>query len=144
MRPFTGPPPSSAASMLRSSRFPTPPTEGVTLFPFRRMKSKVTITLDGAMLMSSTPEPRLVPDMPLPPYAHVPGRTPHPISDPRGHSFGARHELPDAPDEKHWQQCRAYQYGIDLFNHGYYWEAHEAWEGLWHACGRGGRMGSFL
>ncbi|WP_245895351.1 DUF309 domain-containing protein [Devosia submarina] len=22
-------------------------------------------------------------------------------------------------------------WGTDLFNHGYYWEAHEAWEGLW-------------
>ncbi|MER9586456.1 DUF309 domain-containing protein [Mesorhizobium sp. M0276] len=24
--------------------------------------------------------------------------------------------------------------GIDLFNHGYYLEAHEAWEPLWHAA----------
>ncbi|MER9222262.1 DUF309 domain-containing protein [Mesorhizobium sp. M0644] len=23
---------------------------------------------------------------------------------------------------------------IDLINHGYYWEAHEAWEPLWHAA----------
>ncbi|WP_292396668.1 DUF309 domain-containing protein, partial [Mesorhizobium sp.] len=23
---------------------------------------------------------------------------------------------------------------IDLFNHGYYWEAHEAWEPLWHTA----------
>mgnify|MGYP001399614021 CR=1 FL=1 len=22
-------------------------------------------------------------------------------------------------------------YGVDLFNYGYWWEAHEAWEGLW-------------
>jgi hypothetical protein len=35
-------------------------------------------------------------------------------------------------------------YGLDLFNHGYYWEAHEAWEGLWHACGRRGRTADFL
>ncbi|MER9548336.1 DUF309 domain-containing protein [Mesorhizobium sp. M0322] len=25
-------------------------------------------------------------------------------------------------------------WGIDLFNHGYYWEAHEAWEPLWQAA----------
>jgi hypothetical protein len=26
--------------------------------------------------------------------------------------------------------------GIDLFNHGYYWEAHEAWDPLWQAANR--------
>src|SRR5207248_11542283 len=35
-------------------------------------------------------------------------------------------------------------FGIDLFNHGYYWEAHEVWEGLWHACGRAGILGDML
>jgi predicted metal-dependent hydrolase len=34
--------------------------------------------------------------------------------------------------------------GVDLFNHGFYWEAHEAWEGLWHACGRKGVLADFL
>jgi predicted metal-dependent hydrolase len=29
-------------------------------------------------------------------------------------------------------------WGLDLFNHGYYWEAHEAWEGLWQVVDRGG------
>jgi predicted metal-dependent hydrolase len=43
-----------------------------------------------------------------------------------------------------WHECRDYLYGVDLFNHGYYWEAHEVWEGLWHACGRGGTTGRFL
>jgi predicted metal-dependent hydrolase len=27
-------------------------------------------------------------------------------------------------------------YGLDLFNNGYYWEAHEAWERLWQAAPR--------
>jgi len=27
-------------------------------------------------------------------------------------------------------------YAVDLFNGGWYWEAHEAWEGFWHALGR--------
>jgi hypothetical protein len=27
---------------------------------------------------------------------------------------------------------------VELFNAGYYWEAHEVWEWLWHACGREG------
>ncbi|WP_244640442.1 DUF309 domain-containing protein [Aureimonas glaciei] len=28
----------------------------------------------------------------------------------------------------------SYRWGVDLFNHGYYWEAHEAWEPLWLAA----------
>ena len=27
-------------------------------------------------------------------------------------------------------------YAVDLFNGGWYWAAHEAWEGFWHALGR--------
>jgi hypothetical protein len=27
---------------------------------------------------------------------------------------------------------------VALFDAGYYWEAHEVWEGLWHAVGRRG------
>src|SRR5205823_3318072 len=38
----------------------------------------------------------------------------------------------------------AYLLGIDLFNHGYYWEAHEIWEGVWNANGRQGPAAPFL
>jgi hypothetical protein len=95
-------------------------------------------------MSSPRPIPRFVPDEPLPPYTHVPGVTPHPISDPRGHSYGIRAERPAAPDPERWQSCRAYLRGVDLFNHGFYWEAHEVWEGLWHACGRTGATADFL
>jgi hypothetical protein len=71
------------------------------------------------------PPPRYLPEEPLPPSAYVPGRGPHP-----GPARG--------PDD------RTYLHGIDLFNHGYYWEAHEAWEALWHAAGRRGTMADFL
>jgi hypothetical protein len=88
--------------------------------------------------------PRFVPDEPLPPYAFVPGRFPHPISDPAGHSFGRARE-PAAPfDPAAWAICRPYLYGIDLFNYGYYWEAHEEWESLWHVAGRTGPVADFL
>jgi hypothetical protein len=87
---------------------------------------------------------RLVPDEPFPPYAFVPGRSPHPVSDPAGHSFGSSHPPPPAPDPAGWSGSRAYLRAIDLFNAGYYWEAHEAWEALWHACGRSGRTADFL
>ena len=88
--------------------------------------------------------PRFVPDEPFPPYAYVPGRFPHPTSDPAGHSFGAAPTHPSSLDPNHWETSRPYLYGVDLFNHGYYWEAHEVWEGLWHACGRAGLTGWFI
>jgi uncharacterized protein len=82
--------------------------------------------------------PRFLPDRPFPLYAYVPGHTPHPTRDPDGHSYGAAFEMPEPPDPQEWRACRDYLYGIDLFNHGFYWEAHEVWEGLWVACGRRG------
>jgi hypothetical protein len=101
--------------------------------------------------------PRYAPAHPLPPYAYVPGHDlPHPVNDPRGHSYSnaptdagdalnavARFaDLPPDPASR----CRVltvtlagnsdWLYAIDLFNGGWYWEAHEAWEGFWHALGR--------
>lgn len=35
-------------------------------------------------------------------------------------------------------------WGLDLFNHGYYWEAHEAWEGLWQVADRRGQPRIFF
>ena len=90
------------------------------------------------------PRPRFVPDVPLPPYSFVPGRFPHPVSDPAGHMYGKPPERPAAPDPDRWEECEAYLRGVDLFNYGFYWEAHETWEGLWHACGRRGPTADFL
>jgi uncharacterized protein len=94
---------------------------------------------------SSQPSrPRLLPDEPLPPYTFIPGQSPHPISDPAGHSYGYRPEVPEPPDPQRWRESLTYLRGLDLFNHGYYWEAHEAWESLWMACGRTGETADFL
>ncbi|MCR9122384.1 MAG: DUF309 domain-containing protein [Phyllobacteriaceae bacterium] len=69
--------------------------------------------------------------VPLPPYAHVPGRN-------------ARHE------EGRWDDVRAtaepgmgaealaaspaFIAGMDFFENGFFWEAHEVWEAVWMAC----------
>ncbi len=84
-------------------------------------------------MVPEDPGPRLTPG-PLPPYAFLPGRDPHPTADPRGHSYGrpARPVQRCAPAA--WRRCRPYLRGCDLFNHGYWWEAHEAWEPLWRGC----------
>lgn len=47
-----------------------------------------------------------------------------------------------APDERpwtpfaSWMDDERFKLGLDLFNHRYMWEAHEAWEALWHFSGR--------
>lgn len=77
--------------------------------------------------------PRHLPQVPAPPYAFVPGRWPHPRRHPDGHSY--RQPAPPVVrlSEQRWGDNAAYLRGIDLFNGGYYWEAHEAWELLWLA-----------
>ncbi len=77
--------------------------------------------------------PRYCPQEDFPPYRHIPGVTPHPIRDPRGHSYGIEETSDDIglPPEL-WEQNETYLYGVDLYNFAYWWEAHEAWEGLWH------------
>jgi hypothetical protein len=96
---------------------------------------------------SPSPLPRYVPDERFPPYTYVPGRAPHPTSDPRGHSFAqvtSAHEPTSPVDDANWREHRPYLFAVDLFNHGYYWESHEAWEAVWHACGRTGTTADVL
>ena len=48
-----------------------------------------------------------------------------------------------APEERAWQpeadwrSDERFLYALDLFDHRYMWEAHEAWEALWHFAGDG-------
>jgi hypothetical protein len=88
--------------------------------------------------------PRYCPSRPLPPYSYVTGLFPHPTRDERGHSFGLHEPSPAPLAEGTYRENEVYAYALDLFNHGFYWEAHEAWESLWHAAGRRGRTADFL
>lgn len=87
---------------------------------------------------------RQVPEVPFPAYAFVPGRQPHPVTDPFGHSFNHQHVAPAPLDPEHPTASREFLFGVDLFNAGFYWEAHETWEGLWIAAGRTGTTADFL
>jgi hypothetical protein len=75
---------------------------------------------------------------PLPAYRYVPGTRPHPYRDPAGHSYDPNPRLnshaPWNPED--WRILDDWLYGIDLFNRFFFWEAHEAWEGLWTAVER--------
>jgi hypothetical protein len=88
--------------------------------------------------------PRYLPQRDLPPYSFVGGGPyPHPRRDSGGHSHGEPEPDPDPLDPGAWRDSEAYLRGIDLFNNGYYWEAHEQWEALWHASGRRGPVAEF-
>jgi hypothetical protein len=79
----------------------------------------------------------------LPPYSYVPGGPwPHPnrtkqnrAEADKGASALAFQDVATSP---------MFRRGVQLFDAGYYWEAHEAWEGLWHAAGRRGATADVL
>jgi len=81
---------------------------------------------------SSDPEHLLPQD--LPEYTYVPGISPHPVSDLRGHAYGIPRPV----------STGSLQPGFYLFNYGYYWEAHEVWEAEWLALGRTGPQADFV
>ena len=48
-------------------------------------------------------------------------------------------------EAENWHSCEEYLYGVDLFNHGFWWEAHEALETVWLAAGgRHTETGTFI
>lgn len=91
--------------------------------------------------------PRRYTDRPFPPYRFIPGKHPHPTAHPDGHSY---HAPGDPPHEVHlvtpenWADSENYLFACDLYNHGYWWEAHEEWEGLWQLTDKKGAQGRFL
>jgi hypothetical protein len=88
----------------------------------------------------STTGPPTEPELPA--YAFVPGGPwPHP-----NRAGGAARPAEAVPpiEGDDWRGSPRYLHGYRLFNAGYYWEAHEAWEGLWHAHGRRGPTADLL
>jgi CDP-diacylglycerol pyrophosphatase/Domain of unknown function (DUF309) len=81
--------------------------------------------------------PRWLPQKSFPPYAYLPGKKPHPVRDPTGHSY---HVEPIPVTAEASLDSDAFLWGLDLFNHGYYWEAHQAWEGLLQVADRDGPL----
>lgn len=91
------------------------------------------------------PTPPRYANRPFPPYRFIPGRgAPHPTRDPRGHSSGAPAATGEPMEPARWTQSEPYLFAIDLFNHRYWWEAHEELEPLWRAAGRTTQDGLFL
>ena len=83
---------------------------------------------ENASASSLPPEPcpRYAPETALPTHAYLPGRTARPPEPEGGHADHSHADPIGSP-----AFLRDFRFGIDLFNHGFYWEAHEAWEAQW-------------
>lgn len=93
---------------------------------------------DAIGIADPGPRPRYS-QRPFPAYRYLPGVHPHPFRDPQGHSHGAERGRGPSPNwrPEEWRTLDDWLFGVDLFNAHYFWEAHEAWEGLWAVVRRG-------
>jgi len=97
------------------------------------------------MAESATEIQRLLPSAEMPAYTFVPGTdTPHPIRDPKGHSYNQKSKPNRGLSADNWAEHRNYLLAMDYFNFGYYWEAHEEWDRLWKVTGADSSPGRFL
>lgn len=90
------------------------------------------------------PPPPRYSSRPFPSYRFVPGQTPRPRRTEQGHSYAQPEPQPSSFPPEQWQHAEAYRYGIDLYNHGYWWESHEVFETLWNSAGRRSEQGNFF
>jgi uncharacterized protein len=82
----------------------------------------------------------------LPAYSYVPGG-PWPHPNRAKDTLADRDQEPCLPATTLSGDLAAspmFRRGVELFDAGYYWEAHEAWEFLWHAVGRRGPTADIL
>lgn len=123
---------------VESSRVGTRLPQGIlkpSKVSFEGFEGRRVGVIYSLMAIGSMLRPRWLPEKSFPPYAYLPGRQPHPVRDPAGHSYHVE-PMPVAAEASLGSDV--FLWGLDLFNHGYYWEAHEAWEGLWQVVDRGG------
>src|SRR5260370_8117576 len=75
------------------------------------------------MAIGSMLRPRWLPQKSFPPYAYLPGKKPHPVRDPRGHSYHVE-PIPVAAEAS--LDSVAFLWGLTLFNPGHYLQPHAA------------------
>jgi hypothetical protein len=74
----------------------------------------------------------------------VPGRSARPPAIARDDACDAALPLQSYLPDERWIDNAEYLWGVDLYNQGFFWEAHEAWEGLWRAAGHDAPQRLFL
>lgn len=95
------------------------------------------------IITSMSSNDRLIPTWPFPEYIFIPGKNPHPKKE-GGHMEGEKDPVAHPIDLTHPDKSEMFRYGIDLFNHDYFWESHVYFESLWNAHLRSGRVADFL
>lgn len=80
----------------------------------------------------------------LPTYRHLPFQNPHPFLDEDGHSYGEKLDPVEGFGPDTWMDCEEYLYSIDLFNNGFWWEAHERLKQVSLGAGRESEAGRFI
>src|SRR5207302_323032 len=82
-------------------------------------------------------------NLPWPTYSYIPGGPwPHPTRE--AERLQTPKPVAVAIEDDDWSNSPLYLRGVALFNGGYYWESHEAWEYLWHAHHRRGPTADLL
>lgn len=80
----------------------------------------------------------------LPGRKYIPGQGVHPDKDPRGSHIPEYASTTTKFNAGNWQYSQQYLYAIDLFNNGFWWEAHEVLENLWIESGRKSAAAKFI
>lgn len=85
--------------------------------------------------------PRYQPLRALPTQAYVPGQGPRPslVADDPTRATAAAYLRADR-----WREHAEYLWGVDLYNAGFFWEAHEVWEASWRASAHDPEQHSYL
>jgi hypothetical protein len=86
---------------------------------------------------------RLEPSRSFPEYAFLPGKHIHP-NKPGGHSHQDELLILNPINPEKISENSDFRYGIDLLNHGYYWESHVLFEAFWNAHQRTGVIADFF
>jgi uncharacterized protein len=107
-------------TLLASGAAAARETHGITCY--RRRVSDAPRHRDG------TP-PRYAPARPLPARAFIPGVSPS--------SDRPAEATPPTAAGDDLATDETFRFGLDLYNHGFPWEAHEAWEALWRSAPHG-------
>lgn len=81
--------------------------------------------------------------LPLPPYAFIPGKNPHPLKE-GGHMQTSGEPESYQLTEENYTKHEHYLYSIDLINHHYFWEAHVYLEAIWNANNREGDIAELM
>ena len=79
----------------------------------------------------------------LPSYAFIPGQSKHPLKD-GGHMENEGEPESYPLSEENYKEHEHYLYALDLYNYGFYWEAHVYLEAIWNANNRTGDIAELM